>query len=159
MDDTKQCTKCKDWHPATLKYFGRAKLGKFGLRAICKVCKAAEAKKYAKTKKGLATNARGHKTYGETINGKLNQTYHHMLGRCNYPNHIAYHRYGGRGIEVLFKSFTEFADYVINVLQIDPRGLTIDRIDNDGHYEPGNIRFVTHKENCQNQGSRSWART
>ena len=36
-------------------------------------------------------------------------------------------------------------------LKVDPRGLEIDRINNDGHYEPGNIRFVTRKENLANR--------
>ena len=158
MGETKICTRCLEEFPATPTFFGKERLGKFGLRSLCRVCKAAVAKEYSRTVGGKEVNARGHKKYGTTINGKLNQTYHHMIGRCNYPNHISYHRYGGRGIKVCFKSFTEFADYVVNILQIDPRGLTIDRIDNDGHYEPGNIRFVTHKVNCQNQGRRSWAR-
>jgi hypothetical protein len=32
-----------------------------------------------------------------------------------------------------------------------PEGLDLDRINNDGNYEPSNCRWVTHKENCQNQ--------
>lgn len=39
----------------------------------------------------------------------------------------------------------------MNELKIDPRGLTIDRIDNSGNYEKGNIQFITHKENNQNR--------
>ena len=41
--------------------------------------------------------------------------------------------------------------YVIDELRVDPRGLQIDRIDNDGHYEKGNIRFVTCVENNNNR--------
>ncbi len=45
----------------------------------------------------------------------------------------------------------EFRDYVTGVLGVDPRGLQCDRIDNEGHYERGNIRFVTAKENSHSR--------
>lgn len=38
--DTKQCTKCKEYKPATSEYFHRAKLGRYGLDSVCKPCKA-----------------------------------------------------------------------------------------------------------------------
>ena len=74
-----------------------------------------------------------------------------MKERCSNPKRKAYERYGGRGIKCLFNSPDEFINYVINELQIDPRGLQIDRINNNGHYEPGNIRFVTSKINNNNR--------
>lgn len=62
-----------------------------------------------------------------------------------------YNRYGGRGIRCKFNSFEEFFCYIVNTLEIDPRGLQIDRVNNNGHYEIDNIRFVTAKENCNNR--------
>lgn len=44
-----------------------------------------------------------------------------------------------------------YIPYIINELQVDPRNLTIDRINNDGHYERGNIRFVSYSENLKNR--------
>jgi len=76
-----------------------------------------------------------------------------MKQRCTNKNAHNYNRYGGRGIKQKFDSSEKFIEYVLNILQIDPRGLQIDRIDNDRHYEPGNIRFVTAKENCNNRGN------
>lgn len=112
-------------------------------------CKAT-AKRWAKSKVGRASNKRRFKKYYATTNGYLRNIFSSILNRCNNPKERMYYRYGGRGIKMYFTS-DEFVNYVINELQIDPRGLDCDRIDNDGHYERGNIRFVTHKENCQNR--------
>ncbi len=81
--------------------------------------------------------------------------FHAINQRCTKPNSQWYHCYGGRGIKNKFKSVKEFVGYVVNELRYDNynkvRGLQIDRIDNDGHYERGNIRFVTCKENSMNR--------
>ncbi|KKK51461.1 hypothetical protein LCGC14_3114730 [marine sediment metagenome] len=79
-----------------------------------------------------------------------------MNQRCSDPKAHNYNRYGGRGIKCLFKSLDTFRDYVMNGSGYDTieklKGLQIDRIDNNGHYEKGNIRFVTAKENSNNRG-------
>ncbi len=87
------------------------------------------------------------------IRGHLQNVFSAMVYRCNNPKAHNYHRYGGRGIKVCFDSSEEFIDYVMNVLKVDPRGLQIDRINNEGDYEPGNIRFVTRKENINNRSN------
>lgn len=94
------------------------------------------------------------KDYRQTLNGHLRNLRCDMNRRCNNPKDSHYKDYGGRGIECLFTS-DEFVDYVINDLGYDTydkiKGLQIDRIDNNGHYEKDNIRFVTAKENCNNR--------
>ncbi len=91
-------------------------------------------------------------TRRQTVIGCLLGIFSDMKRRCNNPKAGNYKWYGGRGIKVCFKSANEFVDYVVNELCVDPRGLQIDRIDNEGNYESGNIRFVTAKMNCQNRG-------
>lgn len=59
--------------------------------------------------------------------------------RCINKHHSSWKHYGGRGIEFRFSSFAEF----FAELGPRPKGLTLDRIDNDGHYEVGNVRWVT----------------
>jgi hypothetical protein len=55
-------------------------------------------------------------------------------------------------IEFRFESFDQwFAE-----LGIRPEGMTVDRIDNNGHYEPGNVRWATHEQQCANRGP--WGR-
>jgi len=89
--------------------------------------------------------------FRKTLKGCLFSRYNAIRQRCNNPKCLGYRWYGGRGIKLCF-TFNEFLDYVINKLQINPKGLEIDRIDNNGNYELKNIRFVTHAENMKNTG-------
>ena len=76
-----------------------------------------------------------------------------MIERCYYPKHKDYHNYGGRGITVCEewrehpKAFIEWIEKEGNY----KRGLTLDRIDRDGNYEPDNCRFSTATEQVLNR--------
>lgn len=72
-----------------------------------------------------------------------------MKQRCENPNSRGYKNYGGRGITVCqewIESFDAFYAY----MGPRPTNLSIDRINNDGNYEPGNCRWATAKEQAQN---------
>jgi len=77
-----------------------------------------------------------------------------MKQRCSNPKNKDYRYYGARGIKIEFEKFNDFYDYIVNTLSIDPHGLTIDRINNNGNYARGNIRFVSQAENNRNRRKR-----
>lgn len=74
-----------------------------------------------------------------------------MKERCLNPNHIHFHNYGGRGITVCEKWLHDFQAFSDDVgTRPSPRH-QIDRIDNEGNYEPGNVKWSTIKEQANNK--------
>jgi hypothetical protein len=75
-----------------------------------------------------------------------------MIRRCHTPTHHNYRFYGGRGITVCDKwrgSFTSF----LSDMGEKPKGLELDRVDNEGPYSAENCRWVTRSQNCRNRRS------
>lgn len=68
--------------------------------------------------------------------------------RCQNPNNTGWKHYGGRGIEFRFDSFRSFYE----LLGPRPDKHSLDRIDNDGHYEAGNVRWATARQQLSNRG-------
>lgn len=94
--------------------------------------------------------------YRNPVSDKTNRSLYDirkkMIQRCTDPSFERYKDYGGRGISICqewLEDFDLFADWAKdNGYQ---KGLTIDRIDNDGDYEPSNCRWITKKEQNRNK--------
>jgi len=71
-----------------------------------------------------------------------------MLKRCQHPSNSQFHNYGGRGISVC-QRWHLFINFLSDMGQ-PPQGMSLDRIDVNGNYEPKNCRWATHKEQCRN---------
>lgn len=71
--------------------------------------------------------------------------------RCENPHSAGYVNYGGRGIKFDFSGVTEAGLYLIDTFGLPDQSMEIDRINNDGDYCRGNMRFVTHQENIGNR--------
>ena len=75
-------------------------------------------------------------------------SWQHMRRRCLDQNNDKFHRYGGRGITIC-ERWNSFENFLADMGRRPP-GLTLDRINNDGNYEPGNCRWATSEEQASN---------
>lgn len=85
----------------------------------------------------------GHPLYGAWLQ---------MINRCHNPNNYCYSRYGGVGIQVCARWRNEFLDFLSDVGE-RPDGMTLDRINPTGDYEPENCRWADAKTQRRNQSA------
>src|SRR5215213_7131813 len=95
-------------------------------------------------KKAIPYRLHHHELYGTWIMAR---------NRCNNPRSPDYPRYGGRGIKVsdFWPNGRAFIDWVEENLGPRPEGHSLDRIDNDGDYEPDNLRWADNRQQGSNR--------
>lgn len=139
---------------SVLGYVGRdpQNLGIWHVRCECgteKVVRSSDLRKGIIVSCGCfmaETTARTMTKHGRSRD-KEYKIYYGAKDRCQNPRNKGYFKYGGRGIEFRFTSFEQFME------AIGPRpslSHSVDRKDNDGHYEPGNVRWATPTEQALN---------
>jgi hypothetical protein len=92
--------------------------------------------------------------HGAALKGRRTPEYRAFDGakeRCLNPRNKDFHRYGGRGIKFLFHSFEAFLAAVGPKPSPDH---SIDRMNNEGHYAPGNVRWATRSQQASNRRPR-----
>jgi hypothetical protein len=89
------------------------------------------------------------KTTHDKWGSKVYKTWDNMKSRCTNPKATGFKYWGGRGIKIYDKwlnSFDAFYDYVSKLPHFGEEGRSLDRINNDGDYEPNNLRWATRSE-------------
>ena len=138
-----RCSQCRNVLP--ISKFSRKKYRLSKRDSTCLHCSDRRYKKHEGVK---TTEQHG------MANSSLYRSWRGMLNRCYATSDRKYHLYGGRGIRVCgewYESFAEFAKWAFS--NGYKEGLTVDREDVNGDYEPGNCRWATDGEQNENRRS------
>lgn len=138
-----------------LCYIGKVENRKGYSHYLCQCGQSVQRKTYDVLKKktdscGCLTKLRSkgvNKTHGESKT-YLYKLWCNIKQRCYNEKHSSFYRYGARGIKVCdewLNDYQKFKSYVLNHLGERPKNQSLDRINNDGDYAPGNVRWASSK--------------
>lgn len=97
--------------------------------------------------------------HGESVGGRASVEYKawlHMKERCYSIKDKQYKDWGGRGIRVCDRWLNKFENFLSDMGRKPSKNLSIDRIDNDGNYEPGNCRWGDGDQQNKNKRNNKW---
>ncbi len=97
--------------------------------------------------------------WNESHPRKVRNAAENAIRRCTDQSHKQYDSYGGRGINIYEPWVVNpllFVEYLMTLHGWDNDKLVIDRINNDGNYEPNNLRWVDRVVSSRNQRKREW---
>lgn len=99
------------------------------------------------------TNASRSRTHGKD-GTSLYRAWENMIQRCTNPKNKSFPNYGGRGVRVC-ERWLDFSNFLADMPERPSPEHTIDRQNNDGHYEPSNVRWATRTEQNRNRRPRA----
>lgn len=102
-----------------------------------------------RTGQSVSCGCHQHRTHGMSASPE-HRLWRAIIQRCHNPRNTEYRNYGGRGIRVCDEWRNSFERFFADVGPKPSPELTFDRINNDGNYEPGNVRWATRTEQMRN---------
>lgn len=141
-------------------FLGQANKYRWALRCECgteRQVRAGDVRNGHSKSCGCSSNKKANsgdklRKHGVTFDDKVYRAWQSIKQRVFNPNVRNYHRYGGRGISMYPLWAEDFEAFRAAVGSPPSPSHSLDRIDNDGNYEPGNVRWATASEQRTNQG-------
>ena len=118
-----------------------------GKSTRCRSCRTSAVNRRLASEGRHSSRKHGHTSRSDT--SPTYQTWRGMISRCTRPYTNGFRYYGGRGITVCDR-WTTFGNFLEDMGE-RPEGMTLDRIDVNGRYEPSNCKWSTPKEQAQNK--------
>lgn len=135
-------THCPQGHPYDIR---NTRYRRIGAR-VCKSCESSQAKRYyAKTRRAVL----GHSKREYIRDRTIHKVWAGMKSRCNNVNEPSYKEYGGRGIKVCDR-WNKYNNFYKDMMNGYKKGLTLNRVDNNGNYELDNCEWATPKQQANN---------
>jgi hypothetical protein len=151
---SKVCISCKQLLP--FEEFGNASNNKNGKKGSCKECSRKRLKAWCQKNRDYYNRRQREyrerrRQEGNPVKGRYIQSiWWAMVSRCHNPKDKWFKDYGGRGIVVCDRWRNSSADFESDMGPRPTSKHSIDRIDNDGNYEPGNCRWATEFQQKRN---------